>query len=280
MKERKKMEQYNVTTGELRGVQSHPCGKSGQQGCRALRPAPVSLLTNSMGIEGAASPESIIKAVEDAGYSAVQKGAAQNSMNPNVAAEDALKDCETPKLKKRLIASVGFLAVLMYISMGHMMWGWPLPNFLKDNHVAMGLIQLLLTVIIMVINQKFFISGFKGLIHRAPNMDTLVALGSGASFLYSTYALFAMTDAQMRGDMTAVMGYMHEFYFESAAMILTSIIVGKMREARSKGRTTDALKGSGCEPRAENRRACAGRSRGHRARFRGPPRRCVCRAPR
>ena len=234
------MEQYNVT-----GMSCAACSTRVEKAVSkvpGVTSCSVSLLTNSMGIEGTASPESIIKAVEDAGYGASQKGAAQNSTSPNVAAEDALKDRETPKLKKRLIASVGFLAVLMYISMGHMMWGWPLPNFLKDNHVAMGLIQLLLTVIVMVINQKFFISGFKGLIHRAPNMDTLVALGSGASFLYSTYALFAMTDAQMRGDMTAVMGYMHEFYFESAAMILTLITVGKMLEARSKGRTTDALK--------------------------------------
>ena len=235
------MEQYNVT-----GMSCAACSTRVEKAVSkvpGVTSCSVSLLTNSMGIEGTASPESIIKAVEDAGYGASKKGAAQNSTSPNIAAEDALKDRETPKLKKRLIASVGFLAVLMYISMGHMMWGWPLPNFLKDNHVAMGLIQLLLTVIIMVINQKFFISGFKGLIHRAPNMDTLVALGSGASFLYSTYALFAMTDAQMRGDMAAVMGYMHEFYFESAAMILTLITVGKMLEARSKGRTTDALKG-------------------------------------
>ena len=235
------MEQYNVT-----GMSCAACSTRVEKAVSkvpGVTSCSVSLLTNSMGIEGTASPESIIKAVEDAGYGASKKGAAQNSTSPNAAAEDALKDRETPKLKKRLIASVGFLAVLMYISMGHMMWGWPLPNFLKDNHVAMGLIQLLLTVIIMVINQKFFISGFKGLIHRAPNMDTLVALGSGASFLYSTYALFAMTDAQMRGDMAAVMGYMHEFYFESAAMILTLITVGKMLEARSKGRTTDALKG-------------------------------------
>ena len=234
------MEQYNVT-----GMSCAACSTRVEKAVSkvpGVTSCSVSLLTNSMGIEGTASPESIIKAVEDAGYGASKKGAAQNSISPNAAAEDALKDRETPKLKKRLIASVGFLAALMYISMGHMMWGWPLPNFLKDNHVAMGLIQLLLTVIIMVINQKFFISGFKGLIHRAPNMDTLVALGSGASFLYSTYALFAMTDAQMRGDMTAVMGYMHEFYFESAAMILTLITVGKMLEARSKGRTTDALK--------------------------------------
>ena len=233
------MEQYNVT-----GMSCAACSSRVEKAVSkvpGVTSCSVSLLTNSMGVEGTASPESIIKAVEDAGYGASKKGA-QSGAASNAAAEDALKDRETPKLKKRLIASVGFLAVLMYISMGHMMWGWPLPGFLKDNHVAMGLIQMLLTIIIMVINQKFFISGFKGLIHRAPNMDTLVALGSGASFLYSTYALFAMTDAQMRGDMTAVMSYMHDFYFESAAMILTLITVGKMLEARSKGRTTDALK--------------------------------------
>ena len=207
----------------------------------------VSLLTNSMGVEGSASEQDIIKAVEDAGYGASKKGTAQEgqaarSRGSVSQAEDALKDRETPLLKKRLFSSIGFLVVLMYVSMGHMMWGWPVPGFLEGNHVAMGLIQLLLTVIVMVINQKFFISGFKGLMHRAPNMDTLVALGSSAAFVYSTYALFAMTDAQMKGDMAGVMAYMHEFYFESAAMILTLITVGKMLEARSKGRTTDALK--------------------------------------
>ena len=201
----------------------------------------VSLLTNSMGVEGTASPEAVIKAVQDAGYGASEKGASKQSasMAEN---EKTLEDHATPALKRRLIWSVGFLIVLMYFSMGHMMWGWPLPRFYDDNHVAMGLTQLLLTVIIMVINQKFFISGFKSLWHRAPNMDTLVALGATAAFVYSTYALFAMTGAQVRGDMDAVMDYMMDFYFESAAMILTLITVGKMLEARSKGKTTDALK--------------------------------------
>ena len=205
----------------------------------------VSLLTNSMGVEGTATEQEIIKAVKDAGYGASKKGEGEAKAQPAqaLAGEDMLKDRETPVLKRRLIASVGFLIVLMYFSMGHMMWGWPVPGFMKDNHVMMGLLQMLLTITVMVINQKFFISGFKGLIHRAPNMDTLVALGSGASFVYSTYALFAMTDAQMHGDMDAVMSYMHDFYFESAAMILALITVGKMLEARSKGKTTDALKG-------------------------------------
>ena len=205
----------------------------------------VSLLTNSMGVEGTATEQEIIKAVKDAGYGASKKGEGAAKAQPaqDLAGEDMLKDRETPVLKRRLIASVGFLIVLMYFSMGHMMWGWPVPGFMKDNHVMMGLLQMLLTITVMVINQKFFISGFKGLIHRAPNMDTLVALGSGASFVYSTYALFAMTDAQMHGDMDAVMSYMHDFYFESAAMILALITVGKMLEARSKGKTTDALKG-------------------------------------
>ena len=205
----------------------------------------VSLLTNSMGVEGTATEQEIIKAVKDAGYGASKKGEGAAKAQPAqaLAGEDMLKDRETPVLKRRLIASVGFLIVLMYFSMGHMMWGWPVPGFMKDNHVMMGLLQMLLTITVMVINQKFFISGFKGLLHRAPNMDTLVALGSGASFVYSTYALFAMTDAQMRGDMDAVMSYMHDFYFESAAMILALITVGKMLEARSKGKTTDALKG-------------------------------------
>lgn len=207
----------------------------------------VSLLTNSMGVEGTASPEAIIQAVEDAGYGASKKdvgnsGAASVAQSQSVQ-EDMLKDRETPLMKKRLIASVVLLIPLMYVSMGHMMWGWPLPSFMADNHVAMGLIQLLFTAMIMVINQKFFVNGFKGLLHRSPNMDTLVALGSGASFVYSVYALFAMTDAQVKGDMAGVMSYMHEFYFESAAMILTLITVGKMLEARSKGKTTDALKG-------------------------------------
>ena len=207
----------------------------------------VSLLTNSMGVEGTADPAQIIAAVEEAGYGASEKGSegqdrAHASASSLSAGEDALKDRETPRMKRRLIASLCFLIPLMYFSMGHMMWNWPVPSFLEGNHVAMGLIQLLLTTAVMVINQKFFISGFKGLIHRAPNMDTLVALGAGASYGYSLYALFAMTDAQMRGNAAGVMSYMHEFYFESAAMILTLITVGKMLEARSKGKTTDALK--------------------------------------
>ena len=210
----------------------------------------VSLLTNSMGVEGSATDAQIVEAVEQAGYGASPKGTATESENDKAnnsleqlkAAQDALIDRETPKLVNRLIASLTFLVVLMYFSMGHMMWGWPLPEFFNGNHVAMGLLQLLLTVAVMVINQKFFISGFKGLIHGAPNMDTLVALGSAASFGYSVYALFAMTAAQVKGDMDAVMSYMHEFYFESAAMILALITVGKMLEAHSKGKTTDALK--------------------------------------
>ena len=210
----------------------------------------VSLLTNSMGVEGSATDAQIVEAVEQAGYGASPKGTAtesengkaNNSLEQLKAAQDALVDRETPKLRNRLIASLIFLVVLMYFSMGHMMWGWPLPEFFNGNLVAMGLLQLLLTVAVMVINQKFFISGFKGLIHGAPNMDTLVALGSAASFGYSVYALFAMTAAQVKGDMDAVMSYMHEFYFESAAMILALITVGKMLEAHSKGKTTDALK--------------------------------------
>ena len=210
----------------------------------------VSLLTNSMGVEGSATDAQIVEAVEQAGYGASPKGTATESENDKAnnsleqlkAAQDALVDRETPKLRNRLIASLIFLVVLMYFSMGHMMWGWPLPEFFNGNHVAMGLLQLLLTVAVMVINQKFFISGFKGLIHGAPNMDTLVALGSAASFGYSVYTLFAMTAAQVNGDMDAVMAYMHEFYFESAAMILALITVGKMLEAHSKGKTTDALK--------------------------------------
>lgn len=201
----------------------------------------VSLLTNSMGVEGTASDEMIIAAVEAAGYGAFRKGADKKTSAAD--GEDSLADHETPKLKRRLIWSLVFLVVLMYFSMGHTMWGFSLPSVIAENHVAMGLIQLLLTAAVMVINQKFFISGFKGLIHRAPNMDTLVALGSGASFVYSVYALFAMTDAQLKGNTDAVMHYMHELYFESAAMILTLITVGKMLEARSKGKTTDALKG-------------------------------------
>ena len=202
----------------------------------------VSLLTNSMGVEGTATCDAIISAVEAAGYHAEKKGTGTKGNQGSAAKDDALlKDTETPKLKKRLFASVGFLLVLMYFSMGHMMWNWPLPSFFAGNHVAMGLLQLLLTVIIMVINQKFFISGFKGLLNKSPNMDTLVALGSGASFLYSVYALFAMTDAQVKGDMAAVMAYMHEFYFESAAMILTLITLGKFMEARAKSKTSEAI---------------------------------------
>ena len=223
------MEQFNVT-----GMSCAACSARVEKAVSAVpgvTSCSVSLLTNSMGVEGSAAPEAVIAAVEAAGYGASVKGAKgpAASSSPD---EDALADHETPRLRRRLIASVGFLAVLMYISMGHMMWGWPLPAFLAENHVAMGLTQLLLTVIIMVI------SGLKGLMHGAPNMDTLVALGAGASFLYSTYALYAMTDAQMRGDMAGVMRYMHEFYFESAAMILALITVGKMLEARSKGKTT------------------------------------------
>ena len=237
------MEQYIVT-----GMSCAACSSRVEKAVSkvpGVTSCSVSLLTNSMGVEGTASEQEIIKAVTDAGYGASKKGegAAKIQSSSASAGEDMLKDRTTPALKKRLIASLGFLIVLMYFSMGHMMWGWPVPGFMKDNHVMMGLLQMLLTIAVMVINQKFFISGFKGMIHRAPNMDTLVALGSGASFVYSTYALFAMTDAQMRGDMDAVMSYMHDFYFESAAMILALITVGKMLEARSKGKTTDALKG-------------------------------------
>ena len=237
------MEQYIVT-----GMSCAACSSRVEKAVLkvpGVTSCSVSLLTNSMGVEGTASEQEIIKAVADAGYGASKKGegAAKTQSSSASAGEDMLKDRTTPALKKRLIASLGFLIVLMYFSMGHMMWGWPVPGFMKDNHVMMGLLQMLLTIAVMVINQKFFISGFKGLIHRAPNMDTLVALGSGASFVYSTYALFAMTDAQMHGDMDAVMSYMHDFYFESAAMILALITVGKMLEARSKGKTTDALKG-------------------------------------
>ena len=236
------MKQYTVT-----GMSCAACSSRVEKAVSkvpGVTACSVSLLTNSMGVEGDVPPETVIHAVEDAGYGASLKGQGTAAQAQSASeAEDALKDRETPVLKHRLIASLGFLAVLMYMSMGHMMWGWPLPHFMDGNHVAMGLLQLLLAGIIMVINQKFFISGFKGLLHRAPNMDTLVALGSGASFIYSTYALFAMTDAQLKGNDTAVMSYMHEFYFESAAMILALITVGKMLEARSKGKTTDALKG-------------------------------------
>lgn len=230
------MKKFNVT-----GMSCAACSSRVEKAVskvEGVQSCSVSLLTNSMGVEGSASEESIIAAVEKAGYGASVAGAEKKQS----AETDQLQDKDTPVLMHRLIASVGFLVVLMYISMGHMMWGWPLPAFFADNHIAMGLAQLLLCVIIMVINQKFFISGFKGLIHRSPNMDTLVALGSGASFVYSVYALFAMTDAQVKGNAELVMSYMHEFYFESAAMILTLITVGKMLEAHSKGKTTNALK--------------------------------------
>ena len=242
------MKQYTVT-----GMSCAACSARVEKAVskvNGVTSCSVSLLTNSMGVEGSATDAQIVEAVEQAGYGASPKGTATESENDKAnnsleqlkAAQDALVDRETPKLRNRLIASLIFLVVLMYFSMGHMMWGWPLPEFFNGNHVAMGLLQLLLTVAVMVINQKFFISGFKGLIHGAPNMDTLVALGSAASFGYSVYALFAMTAAQVNGDMDAVMSYMHEFYFESAAMILALITVGKMLEAHSKGKTTDALK--------------------------------------
>ena len=232
------MEQYTVT-----GMSCAACSARVEKAVSAVpgvTSCSVSLLTNSMGVEGTASAEAVVSAVQAAGYGASLKGA---SCAPTAAAqEDALADRETPALKRRLIASLGFLLALMYVSMGHMMWGWPLPACLDGNHVAMGLLQMLLTIAVMVINQKFFINGFRSLLHGAPNMDTLVALGAAASFGYSTYALFAMTGAQVRGDAAAVMRYMHEFYFESAAMILALITVGKMLEARSKGKTTDALR--------------------------------------
>ena len=239
------MEQYNVT-----GMSCAACSARVEKAVGkvpGVENCSVSLLTNSMGVEGTATVDAVIAAVEEAGYGATLKSAKNEGHGMNQSeqncAEDALKDRETPKMKRRLIASLCFLIPLMYLSMGHMMWGWPLPVFLEGNHVSMGLAQLLLTTIIMVINQKFFISGVRGLFHKAPNMDTLVALGAGASYGYSIYALFAMTDAQMRGNAAEVMTYMHEFYFESAAMILTLITVGKLLEARSKGKTTDALKG-------------------------------------
>ena len=235
------MEQYTVT-----GMSCAACSarvEKAVSGVKGVTSCSVSLLTNSMGVEGTASAEEIIAAVREAGYGAsLKKGNKAQGAQPS-SDEDALKDRETPVLKKRLLASLGFWLALMYFSMGHMLWGWPLPPFFNGNHVAMGLLQLLLTVIVMVINQKFFISGFKSLWHRAPNMDALVALGSAAAFVYSTFALFAMTDAQLKGQMDAVMVYMDEFYFESAATILTLITLGKMLEARSKGKTTDALKG-------------------------------------
>ena len=235
------MEQYNVT-----GMSCAACSARVEKAVGkvpGVTSCSVSLLTNSMGVEGSASAREIIAAVEGAGYGASRKRAEKAAAAAGSVGEDALADRETPLLKRRLAASLGFLAVLMYFSMGHMMWNWPVPVFFHGNHVAMGLLQLLLTAAVMVINQKFFVSGFKSLWHRAPNMDTLVALGGSAAFVYSTYALFAMTGAQVRGDMDAVTGYMMEFYFESAAMILALITVGKMLEARSKGRTTDALRG-------------------------------------
>ena len=236
------MEQYIVT-----GMSCAACSARVEKAVsevEGVTSCSVSLLTNSMGVEGTASSSAVIQAVEEAGYGASPKGGQEQSKEGGFdSLQDSLKDRETPALRRRLLSSVIFLLLLMYLSMGHMMWGWPLPSFFEGNHVAMGLAQLLLTVIIMILNQKFFISGFKSLWHRAPNMDTLVALGSSAAFVYSTYALFAMTDAQVKGDADAVMGYMHEFYFESAAMILTLITVGKMLEAYSKGKTTDALKG-------------------------------------
>lgn len=235
------MEQYNIT-----GMSCAACSSRVEKAVskvEGVTSCSVSLLTNSMGVEGTASKEDIIHAVEEAGYGASQKGSREEQGTVSGDMDEALADHETPLLKKRLCASVVFLLILMYISMGNMMWGWPLPSVMEDNHVAMGILQMLLTIVIMVINQRFFVSGFKSLWHRSPNMDTLVALGAGAAFLYSTYALFAMTDAMHRMDMEHVMHYMDEFYFESAAMILTLITVGKMLEARSKGRTTDALKG-------------------------------------
>ena len=234
------MEQYNVT-----GMSCAACSARVEKAVKkvpGVTSCSVSLLTNSMGVEGTASPAAILSAVQEAGYGASPKNASASKTSDASADLDALADRETPKLKRRLIASLGFLLVLMYFSMGHMMWGWPLPRWFDGNHIAMGLVQLLLAGIVMVINQKFFINGFKGLIHGAPNMDTLVALGSMASFVWSTYALFAMTRAQVDGNDELVMHYMMEFYFESAAMILTLITVGKMLEARSKGKTTDALK--------------------------------------
>ena len=234
------MEQYNVT-----GMSCAACSARVEKAVKkvpGVTSCSVSLLTNSMGVEGTASPSAILSAVQEAGYGASPKNASASKTSDASTDLDALADRETPKLKRRLIASLGFLLVLMYFSMGHMMWGWPLPRWFDGNHIAMGLVQLLLAGIVMVINQKFFINGFKGLIHGAPNMDTLVALGSMASFVWSTYALFAMTRAQVDGNDALVMHYMMEFYFESAAMILTLITVGKMLEARSKGKTTDALK--------------------------------------
>ena len=237
------MKKYQVT-----GMSCAACSARVEKAVNAVEgvtSCSVSLLTNSMMVDGSASADSIIKAVTDAGYGASalsDKTGDGSKTNNNMANEDVLEDKETPKMKRRLIASLGFLIALMYISMGAMMWGWPLPEFLEKNHLAMGLTQLLLTIIVMVINQKFFINGFKGLINRAPNMDTLVALGSGAAFVYSTYALYEMADGAFYGNHDKVMKYMHEFYFESAAMILTLITVGKMLESRSKGKTTNAIR--------------------------------------
>lgn len=234
------MEQYTVT-----GMSCAACSARVEKAVLqvpGVTSCSVSLLTNSMGVEGNAGEAEIIRAVQEAGYGASRKNSGTAQTAQTAVEEETLKDRETPQLKRRLLYSLGFLLVLMYLSMGHMMWNWPLPGILSRNHVAMGLLQLLLTIIIMIINQKFFVSGWKSFCHGAPNMDTLVAMGAGAAFVYSTYALFAMTDAQINGDMSQVMVYMHEFYFESAAMILTLITVGKMLEARSKGRTTDALK--------------------------------------
>ena len=232
------MKQYHVT-----GMSCAACSARVEKAVSqvpGVKACAVSLLTNSMGVEGTAPPEEIIAAVRGAGYDAAQKGLEQNT-KPS-AQEDSLTDRETPALKRRLLCSLVFLLALMYVSMGHMMWNWPLPQWLAENHVAQGILQLLLSGIVLVINQKFFINGFKSLWNRSPNMDTLVAMGSAASFGYSVYALLAMTHGQLHQDADAVMGYMHEFYFESAAMILTLITVGKMLEARSKGKTTDALK--------------------------------------
>ena len=235
------MKQYTVT-----GMSCAACSSRVEKAVSkvpGVTACSVSLLTNSMGVEGDVPPETVIHAVEDAGYGASLKGQGAAAQAQSASeAEDALKDRETPVLKHRLIASLGFLAVLMYMSMGHMMWGWPLPSWFEGNHVAMGLVQMILAGIIMVINQKFFVNGFKSLWRRSPNMDTLVALGSMASYVWSVFALFLMTDAEVHGDMAGVMKYMDEFYFESAAMILTLITVGKMLEARSKGQTTDVLK--------------------------------------
>ncbi len=231
------MEQYTVT-----GMSCAACSARVEKAVskvEGVSSCSVNLLTNSMSVEGTAASADIISAVSAAGYKAQKKGAEKSSSTDS---DDLLADHETPALKRRLISSVIFLVLLMYVSMGHTMWGWPLPPFFEGNCIAVGLVQLLLTICVMIINKKFFINGFKGLLNKAPNMDTLVALGSGASFIYSTYALFVMTDAQVKGNTAAVMSYMHEFYFESAAMILALITVGKMLEARSKGKTTNALK--------------------------------------